>query len=795
MLVGRRLAIGALRSAVDAAVGGAGGVVLLAGEAGMGKTALASEAVAYAKARGAAAVWGTCWEGDGAPGFWPWIQVTRALAADAGGTGEAVLAGVTGVSAERGGGLGDESAIRFRTYDLAATYLRSRAAQRPLVLVLDDLHWADVSSLRLLVFLARQLHDAAVLVIGTYRDVEVTAGDHPARPLLAELAGQAELMRLTGLAADEVGQLIEKVCGEPPQAPLIQAVHDRTAGNPFFAQQIARLLAAQGLPLDRAQVTGVPPVVGDVLARRLARLPGKVVELLAVASVGRRFPIATVAAIAGVPAETALPLLDSAVRAAVLEQDEPGHLRFSHDLFREVVYDGLSAARRPALHLSVAGRLEKHADPAATAAEIAYHRSMAWPLGDRDRAVAALVAAAHEATARTAFDEAAAHLRRAVDLVGGLTAVDLATLCEYGDALRRAGQGRDARATLLGAAARARAAGDAALFARAAFGAHRVTTVTESSRSEVIALLDEALAALEREGAADGDAARWLLSGTVQRYVREWLRGVAVAGYIGYDPATGAFTLSDEMAPVLATDDSPASMIGVFEGFVGMWNDLGTIEGFFRSGGGMSWGDHHPALNDAQARFTRPMYRAELVDGWIAALDGVTGRLQAGGQVADIGCGQGTSTITMAERFPASSFTAFDHSDAVIADAASFPVGSGQGYDLVCFTDSLHDLGDPVAAAAHARAALAPGGTVMVVEPLAADRFEDDFTNPYARVGYAISTMVCTPSSLAQPGAAALGAMAGETRIRQVLADAGYTRVRRVAAEAAPFNIVLEARP
>ena len=447
MLVGRRLAIGALRSAVDAAVGGAGGVVLLAGEAGMGKTALASEAVAYAKARGAAAVWGTCWEGDGAPGFWPWIQVMRALAADADGTGEAVLAGLTGVSAERGGGLGDESAIRFRTYDLAATYLRSRAAQRPLVVVLDDLHWADVSSLRLLVFLARQLHDAAALVIGTYRDVEVTAGDHPARPLLAELAGQAELIRLTGLAADEVGQLIEKVCGERPQAPLIQAVHDRTAGNPFFAQQIARLLAAQGVPLDRAPVTGVPPAVGDVLARRLARLPGKVVDLLAVASVvGRRFPIATVAAIAGVPAETALPLLDSAVRAAVLEQDEPGHLRFSHDLFREVLYDGLPAARRSALHLSVAGRLEQHAGPAATAAEIAYHRSMAWPLGDRDRAVAALIAAAQRGDRQDRLRRSGRPPAPAVDLAGGADSgrtwrrcANTGTRCGAPDRARRRG--------------------------------------------------------------------------------------------------------------------------------------------------------------------------------------------------------------------------------------------------------------------------------------------------------------------------------------------------------------------
>jgi len=229
----------------------------------------------------------------------------------------------------------------------------------------------------------------------------------------------------------------------------------------------------------------------------------------------------------------------------------------------------------------------------------------------------------------------------------------------------------------------------------------------------------------------------------------------------------------------------------------------------------MGCGDHHPALNDAQARFTRPMYRASLVDGWIAALDGVTGRLQAGGRVADIGCGQGTSTILMAERFPASAFTGFDHSDALIAaarkaaadagvsdwvnfevaDATSFPADPGRGYDLVTFTDSLHDTGDPVAAAAHARSALAPDGTVMVVESLAADRFEDDFTNPYARIGYAISTLVCTPSSLAQPGAAGLGALAGAARLRQVLTDAGYARVRRVAHEAAPFNIVLEARP
>jgi tetratricopeptide (TPR) repeat protein len=517
-LVGRQLIIGTLCSAVDAAIAGAGGVVLLAGEAGMGKTALASEAVAYAKARGAVAVWGTCWDGDGAPGFWPWIQVVRGLAGDGDDQGEAVLADISGGTEAAGGVLGDESAVRFRTYDAATTYLRRRAAQRPLVVVVDDLHWADLSSLRLLLFLARQLHDTAVLVIGTYRDVDVMADDHPARPLLAELAGQAELLQLSGLSADEVGQLVEKVCGERPPIALVRAVHERTAGNPFFAQQIARLLVTQDAPLDRSPVTGVPPAVGDVLTRRLARLSGDVVDQLAIAAVaGKRFAIQLVAAIAGTTTEGSVQLVDRAVRAAVLEHDEPGFARFSHDLFREVVYDGLAKARRSELHLAVAELLEQQGGAAATAAEIAYHRNMAWPLGDPDRAVAALTEAARMATARTAFDEAASHHSRAVAIAGGETSAGLAMLCEYGDALRRAGRGEEAQAAFFAAATRARAAGDSALFARAAFGAHRVTTLTELSRSKVIALLEEALAAPGGNSLADADPTRWLLPAALAR--------------------------------------------------------------------------------------------------------------------------------------------------------------------------------------------------------------------------------------------------------------------------------------
>ncbi|MFD2094015.1 class I SAM-dependent methyltransferase [Blastococcus deserti] len=300
-------------------------------------------------------------------------------------------------------------------------------------------------------------------------------------------------------------------------------------------------------------------------------------------------------------------------------------------------------------------------------------------------------------------------------------------------------------------------------------------------------------------------------TGTAERYVREWLCAMAVARYVEYDAASGAFTLTDEMAQVLATHDGPTSLIGVFPGLIALWHDVDLVERLFRTGGGVGWGDHHPALNDAQENFTRPMYRAAF-ESWIEALDGVADRLRRGARVADVGAGRGVSTIVLAEAYPASAFVGFDidapsvtaarkaaaetglteRVSFEVADATAFP---GAGYDLISFTDCLHDLGDPVAAAAHARSALAPDGTVLVVEPLAADRLEDDFANPYARIGYAISTLVCTPSSLAQPGARALGTMAGEARVRRVLTDAGYGRVRRVGTDAAPLNILLEARP
>ncbi len=574
-LIGRQRDISALRAAVDAALAGAGSVMLLAGEPGIGKTALVTDAAEYARDRGATVAWAACWEGDGAPGYWPWIQVVRALSEPAAkesasreqpSAAAGVLAGLTGPAGGAGEGpgagppsgatLGGEAAARFRAFDMTVTYLRELAARQPLVVVLDDLHWSDLSSLRLLSFLARQVHDAAVLVIGTYRDVELAVAEHPARPLLAELAGQAQVLTLTGLAAAETAALLALACGQQPSDALAAAMHERTAGNPFFVHEIARLLAARGVALDDAlgEPLGnvVPPAVADVIERQFARLPSDVAGLLGMAAVlGKRFGIDEVAALAQRPlvsaaatgpasaacpppaagaASTAKVLfsLEAAARAGIVVTDDAGGARFTHDLLREVAYAGLPAVSRSALHLAVAQLLEEPGGPAGNATRIAHHRVAALPLGDRDAAASALLTAAREAAARTALDEAAALVGRAVAIAGGPGVAAPGVVCRHAEALRRAGNGDDARAAFRVAARRARALGDAGVLARAAFGLHRVPTLTDSSRSDVIALLEEAIVALtgtpadpsrERAGppaAADGGT-RWLVTAALAR--------------------------------------------------------------------------------------------------------------------------------------------------------------------------------------------------------------------------------------------------------------------------------------
>ena len=298
-------------------------------------------------------------------------------------------------------------------------------------------------------------------------------------------------------------------------------------------------------------------------------------------------------------------------------------------------------------------------------------------------------------------------------------------------------------------------------------------------------------------------------SGAAERYVREWLRNQAAGGYITYDPDSDRYTLPDEHALALADEDSPFYILGVYDSIASLYADEDQILEAFRSGRGMGWHEHDHRLFRGTERFFRPGYRGNLVSEWIPALDGVEAKLERGAKVADVGCGHGASTVIMAEAFPNSQFVGFDYheasieraaeaaQDAGVGDRISFEVAAakdypGSGYDLVCVFDCLHDMGDPVGAAAHVRQTLDGDGTWMIVEPFANDRVEENL-NPVGRIFYGASTVICTPASLAQEVGLALGAQAGQARLTEVLSEGGFTRVRR--ATETPFNLILEARP
>ncbi len=298
-------------------------------------------------------------------------------------------------------------------------------------------------------------------------------------------------------------------------------------------------------------------------------------------------------------------------------------------------------------------------------------------------------------------------------------------------------------------------------------------------------------------------------TGTFPRYVREWLAAQAASGYVTYDPATETFTLPPEQALALAQEGSPVFVAGAFETIRSVMLDEPKIREAFKSGAGVGWHEHSPQLFKGTERFFRPSYAANLTTSWIPALEGVEEKLQRGARVADIGCGHGASTILMAQTYPNSHFFGFDYHEpsieiarmtaemAGVADRCTFEAAPsksypGTGYDLVAFFDCLHDMGDPVGAAAHVRSTLAPDGTWMIVEPFAHDRLENNL-NPIGRVFFAASTMICTPASRAQEVGLALGAQAGEARLGEVVTKGGFTRFRR--ATETPFNIILEARP
>jgi 2-polyprenyl-3-methyl-5-hydroxy-6-metoxy-1,4-benzoquinol methylase len=295
---------------------------------------------------------------------------------------------------------------------------------------------------------------------------------------------------------------------------------------------------------------------------------------------------------------------------------------------------------------------------------------------------------------------------------------------------------------------------------------------------------------------------------TKERYIQEWLNNQAAGGYIIYNPENRTYELPDEHAMVLANPESPVFLSPGFDLVSSMWLDEDKTIAAFETGKGIGWHEHHSRLFCSCEAFFRNGYQAYLTNAWIPALEGVEAKLRDGGKIADIGCGHGASTIIMAQAFPNSTFFGFDfHFDSIatarlraqaagVADRVHFEVATaknypGSDYDLVCFMDCLHDMGDPVGAVKYAKQVLANDGTVLLVEPFAGKNVEDNI-NPIGRMYYAASTAICTPNSLSQEVGLGLGAQAGETKLGKVFSEAGFSQFRRAAAT--PFNLILEAR-
>ncbi|HEX8135284.1 MAG TPA: BTAD domain-containing putative transcriptional regulator, partial [Actinomycetes bacterium] len=442
-LVGREEQLAVLDAILGGAAAGRGRLVLVAGEPGIGKTRLAEEVARRAAAQNLRVVWGRCFEGEGAPAFWPWVQVVRQLLAEV-APGE--LAGVLGRS---GGELAqllpelkqlipglepppvvELAAARFRLYQAVTELLCRLGDAWPLLVVVDDLHWADGGSLGLLAFLAGELRHARLAIVGTYRDVEAEVSQ-PLAETLGALAGQplVQRMGLGGLGEAEVARLITTTLGSRPTERLVRAVHQRTEGNPFFVTELLQLLQSEGgLQADHALAAAqrkIPVGVRDVLRRRLARLPEQTNAVLLVAAVaGRDFDLDLVGAVTGLDEERALEAVEAAVVAGLVVEDDQavGRYQFAHALVAETLYEQLSRARRARLHARVAQTLVSlyGPDDPEHVLELARHAWAAVPVTGAEAALPYVLAATDHAMARLAYEQAEQQLRRALQLLGSL---------------------------------------------------------------------------------------------------------------------------------------------------------------------------------------------------------------------------------------------------------------------------------------------------------------------------------------------------------------------------------------
>jgi hypothetical protein len=536
-LVGREHELAQLGAALDAALDGRGRLVVLTGEPGIGKTALARAFVERAAARGANWAWGTCWDGGGAPAYWPWVQIARALARTEDvatlrallGDGAPWLASLLPeladpLTAPARQAAMDSDQARFRLFDALASLLAAVSARRPLVIVLDDLHWADASSLLALEFVARALPDMPLLAIAAYRHVEAHAREELAAPL-GGLARAATRLPLKGLDRDDVGRMAAgraRGLGDeeplPIPAQLVTAVHEASAGNPLYVDELLQLLARQGRLHDTHIPGGplpLPDGVRDAIRRRLAPLhDGSLQALSAAAVIGGQFRLTTLAAVLDTQQAELIERLEAPLRAGiVMPVADPGRYAFQHALVRDTLLESLGATQRARLHRATAEALEElyADDPEPRLAEIAHHFLHAATEGGAQRAVDYGARAARQAIGQFSYEEAARLYERAIEVAASLPADD-ARAWELqqglGEALMRAGAVVGAQQALRAAAEHARRLDDPKRLAQAALASTLGSLSPGLVQPELVVMLEEALARLDemRAGDADGQA-------------------------------------------------------------------------------------------------------------------------------------------------------------------------------------------------------------------------------------------------------------------------------------------------
>jgi DNA-binding CsgD family transcriptional regulator/tetratricopeptide (TPR) repeat protein len=584
VFVGRQAELNALLAGLDDAFSGQGRLFLLAGEPGIGKTRLTDEFAERAKSQGAVVLWGRCWEAGGAPAYWPWIQAIRGLARNLDaedlheltGAGAPDLAQMLPELRERLPDLPKPAsaapdAARFLLFDAVSVFLHRASESQPLVLALEDVHVADASSMLLLQYVAGELGGSRLLVLGTYRDVEV-GRDHPLAAVLPELARAPSTTRISlpGLSEPDVARFIEAITQRPPPPDVVAAIHRETQGNPLFVEEMIRLRASEGTlwePADGRRLR-VPEGVREVMGRRLGRLPSECIRTLTLGSVvGRDFTVDALERVDGQPAENILETLSDAVATRVVNHvpDSPGRFQFSHALMRDTLYDDLMPADRVRLHRAVGEALETmYADDRdAHVAELAHHFCEAAPGGDISKAVDYAIAAGRRAVALLAYEEAVRLLRMAHQALRDLPDEERRSevLLLLGDAEARAGDAKASKETFLQAAEIATRLDLAEPLARAALGyGGRFSWVRAGIDRHLIPLLKQALGAV----GPDDSVLRVRLLGRLAGALRDQPalepraalaeEAVAMARRIG-DPATLMHALLAHWGAVLLGPD------------------------------------------------------------------------------------------------------------------------------------------------------------------------------------------------------------------------------------------------